>query len=210
MAVEQQILDLPFKNSQASGAIAQFSVVHFDVTTPFGAVAPGNANAGPIAGINLSRDVDPNTGALLSTVQPGSSMEVRILGVSRVSVTGATTIGAPLYVANTSGQVANTRQAAGSDTAGPVVGYGMEAGTALGDIVSCYLTPALQPAFKRVTGSVAASQLSVPHGLGYTPQTVIIKPRGNAVIWESQAADATNVYLTASVAGPTNADVFVA
>jgi parallel beta-helix repeat protein len=64
--------------------------------------------------------------------------------------------------------------------------------------------------FKKVAGSITNVQTSVAHGLGYQPVKVLIKPKGNAVIWESAAADPTNVYLTASVAGPTACDVFVA
>jgi len=207
MAVEEQILDLSFKNT-SGGTIPQFSVVHYDSTNAFGAVPPANANAGPVAGVNLSTDVNSTTGALTSSVQAGSSMQVRMIGVSRVIVAGATVIGAPLYVQGSSGKVDDAR--AGTDLGGSCIGIGMEAGTADGDLISCYLLPGIQPAFKKLAASVANSQASVAHGLPYVPQTVLVVPKGNAVIWISQAADGTNVYLTGSVAGPTNADVYVA
>lgn len=206
MAVEQQILDLSFKNT-SGGTIPQFSVVHYDLTNAFGAVPPGNANAGPVVGINQSRDVDPTTGALTSSVQANSGMQVRVLGVSRVIVSAATVIGVPLYVSGSNGQVSN---AAGAFPGGGMIGFGQEAGTTGGDIVSVYLAPSLQPALKKLTGSITASQVSVAHGLGYTPTVALIKPKANATFWESAAADATNVYITSSSAGPNACDVFVA
>lgn len=59
----------------------------------------------------------------------------------------------------------------------------------------------------RLSKAIGVTQTTVAHSLGYTPSVVIIKPKGNAVVWESAAADATNVYLTASAA--TTVDIFV-
>lgn len=50
---------------------------------------------------------------------------------------------------------------------------------------------------------VGAAQVAVAHGLGTTPQAVIIEMTSNGAIWQSQAADATNVYLTAAAANTT-------
>lgn len=58
--------------------------------------------------------------------------------------------------------------------------------------------------------AVSNVQLAIPHGLGRAPNFVGLRPQGNAVFWESQAADNTNVYVTASVVGPTNLIVVVA
>lgn len=47
---------------------------------------------------------------------------------------------------------------------------------------------------------VGASQTSIAHGLGYTPTQISLTPQSNANIWQSATADATNIYLTSSVA----------
>lgn len=61
---------------------------------------------------------------------------------------------------------------------------------------------------KLTAQTIQITQTSIAHGLGATPSVVIISPRGVSFIYESQAADATNVYLTA--AGVTTADIYVA
>jgi hypothetical protein len=48
--------------------------------------------------------------------------------------------------------------------------------------------------------SVGTTQTTIAHSCGYAPSVIVIKPKGNATVWQSQAADATNVYLTASTA----------
>lgn len=52
---------------------------------------------------------------------------------------------------------------------------------------------------KTLTATIEATQTTVAHGLGYTPTSVSIVPGADARVWQSAAADATNVYLTASV-----------
>jgi len=61
---------------------------------------------------------------------------------------------------------------------------------------------------KLANQSIGTTQTAIPHGLGYTPNIVIIKPKSNAVIWESKDADSTYIYLTASAAA--TADIYVA
>jgi hypothetical protein len=46
--------------------------------------------------------------------------------------------------------------------------------------------------------TIGTSQTAVAHGLGYVPTEVSVLPRADARVWRSAAADATNVYLTAS------------
>ena len=60
----------------------------------------------------------------------------------------------------------------------------------------------LSPAGLRKFPSYAlgVTQLAIAHGLGYTPTQVQAVAKANSIAWESQAADATNIYLTASVA----------
>src|SRR5260370_6347414 len=105
MAIEHQILDLTFKNT-SGGSIAQFSVVAYDTTNAFGAVPVGNANAGPICGINQSRGVDSN-GALQTSAQSNDPMQIRVLGVSRGLANGVTVVGSPLYAQAISGAGTN-------------------------------------------------------------------------------------------------------
>lgn len=55
---------------------------------------------------------------------------------------------------------------------------------------------------------VGAAQVAIPHGMAVAPRLVIIEPTSAGQIWQSQAADATNVYLTADAAARTcNVDV---
>ena len=56
--------------------------------------------------------------------------------------------------------------------------------------------------------TIQITQTTIAHGLSGTPSVVIISPRGVSFVYESQAADATNVYMTA--AGVTTADIYVA
>ena len=59
---------------------------------------------------------------------------------------------------------------------------------------------------KTVTATIGTSQTTVAHGLGYTPTVVSILTKANANVWQSAVADATNVYLTSSVAS-TSVDI---
>jgi hypothetical protein len=61
---------------------------------------------------------------------------------------------------------------------------------------------------KLTAQTIQVTQTTIAHGLGGTPTVVIISPRGVSFVFESQAADGTNVYLTA--AGITTADIYVA
>jgi parallel beta-helix repeat protein len=51
--------------------------------------------------------------------------------------------------------------------------------------------------FRKVAATVGPSQVSVPHGLPYTPQAMTITMRSPGTVWQSAPSDATNVYLTA-------------
>jgi copper homeostasis protein CutC len=74
------------------------------------------------------------------------------------------------------------------------------------------LTSAQRPAAAGLTKlsgqTIQVTQTTIAHGLGSTPSVVIISPRGVSFVYESQEADATNVYMTA--AGITTADIYVA
>jgi hypothetical protein len=59
--------------------------------------------------------------------------------------------------------------------------------------------------------TIGTTQVSVAHGLGYTPTQVVIVPTTSPAtgsVWRSAASDATNCYLRATAAGIT-CDVFV-
>lgn len=51
--------------------------------------------------------------------------------------------------------------------------------------------------------TVGAAQVAVPHGLPRTPAVVVIEMTSAGQIWQSAAADAINVYLTADAAART-------
>lgn len=61
---------------------------------------------------------------------------------------------------------------------------------------------------KLTSQTIQVTQTTIAHGLGGTPSVVIISPRGVSFVYESQAADSVNVYMTA--AGITTADIYVA
>jgi hypothetical protein len=52
-------------------------------------------------------------------------------------------------------------------------------------------------AFRRLTATVGASQVSLPHGLPYAPRSVQIVRTSAGQVWKSAAADANNIYLRA-------------
>lgn len=70
--------------------------------------------------------------------------------------------------------------------------------------ISAHLA-ALWAALAKSTGTatVNATQTAIPHGLGKTPEVVLITMTGPGQVWESQAADSTNIYLTADADGRT-------
>lgn len=74
------------------------------------------------------------------------------------------------------------------------------------------LTAAQRPAGAGLTKlsaqTIQITQTTIAHGLSGTPSVVIISPRGVSFVFESQNADATNVYMTG--AGVTTADIYVA
>jgi hypothetical protein len=55
-----------------------------------------------------------------------------------------------------------------------------------------------------VVAGLSEGENSVPHGLIRQPRKVQIEPTSSVVIYEYQAADATNLYLDASAAGGCN------
>ena len=61
---------------------------------------------------------------------------------------------------------------------------------------------------KLTAQTIQVTQTTIAHGLGGTPTVVIISPRGVSFVYESAAADGTNVYMTA--AGITTCDIYVA
>lgn len=50
------------------------------------------------------------------------------------------------------------------------------------------------------SGTVGASQATVAHGLSYTPKIYAVVMVTAGTMWQSQAPDATNIYLTADAA----------
>lgn len=63
--------------------------------------------------------------------------------------------------------------------------------------------------FKKLENvSIGTTQTAIAHGLGRPPLFVSVLPYASANVWQSAAADNSNIYLTASVA--VNADIYVA
>lgn len=216
MAVEAQVFDWTFKNTDstggpnANGDLPQFAATMYDTANAFGCVNAGSTGAGPVIGINQSKGIDPTTGAITANVKTGQSCEVRLEGLSRAAVSGATGIGQPLSVQNTSGQVGG----GAGPYSGGLVGYGIEAGGVAGDIITLLINPGLQPALKQlgtvaaplVANAVAGTQNAHAHGLGYIPHIVLLVSAGatgTGVVYLSAAADATNIYEKNTVASGT-------
>ncbi len=75
-------------------------------------------------------------------------------------------------------------------------------------IITAAQRPAGAGLTKLAAQTIQITQTTIAHGLSGTPTVVIISPRGVSFVFESQAADGTNVYMTA--AGVTTADIYVA
>ena len=59
------------------------------------------------------------------------------------------------------------------------------------------------------TSGTAGTETTHAHGAGTTPRCYVILPRGNGIVYESKAADQTNIYLKGSAASlPFTALVF--
>lgn len=154
---------------------------------------PGAANAGEFIGITLD-----------SVLTAGDSIPVVLQGTAWVQAAGAISAGSAVVIANALGQV----ESAAGVTAPNVVGIALSSTQNAGDIVLIEIHSGPQlvasSVVKKLAGLAANAtvdtQSAYPHGLPYVPTTVLVTPKGNGVVWESQAADATNVYFTASVA----------
>lgn len=59
------------------------------------------------------------------------------------------------------------------------------------------------PFHRLASQTVGTTQVSVPHGLPYAPRSVVVTMTSAGQVWQSAAADTTNVYLTADAAGRT-------
>lgn len=193
--------DITMRNTD-SIVIPQFGVVCFDITNPDGVVLFGSANAGAILGVNQSKGIDPVTGAITAGVQIGQSLQVRNQGVTRVIASAACAVGQPQGGA-----------AAGQVGPGGGLGFAMEAAAIAGDIIPLLLNPGDAFAYKQL-GTFAAplvanvtpnTQSSFPHGLGYAPTSlIIVGTQGTAgQVNQSQASDATNIFVKSPVASAT-------
>lgn len=159
-------------------------------TADYHVTLPAAANAAGFIGVAL----DSNEAA-------GESVPVVIMGTVWVPAAGAITAGNALVIANATGQV----EAVGSTTAPNIIGTALSSTTTAGDLVLMEIQGNLpliaSSLLKKVSGTTnatAGTQDSYPHGLPYIPTTVIVTPKGNGIVYETQAADATNIYLTGS------------
>jgi len=76
-----------------------------------------------------------------------------------------------------------------------------------GDLDAVAIAPAPASATLNVTAPTAGNFV-ISHGLGVVPASVDIEMTSSGAIWQTQASDATNLYLSASDANVT-ADVYV-
>lgn len=60
-----------------------------------------------------------------------------------------------------------------------------------------------------ITGLTAASANTIPHNLPFTPSIVIMAPGANGLWGQTQAPDATNIYITVGTGGATAGTVWV-
>lgn len=143
-------------------------------------------------------------GFTLDSADSGDSVPVVMLGTAWCTAAGAINAGDYVVIANAQGQVESGQ--------GNVVGIALSTTTQAGDYVLVYIapTPGANDLAKvsGTTDATAETQEAYAHGLGYTPTTVLVTPKGNGVVYESQAADATNIYLSASAAS-INFDAYV-
>lgn len=172
--------------------IPQFVAV-VQSSADYHATLPGAANAGEFLGITL----DTNEAI-------GESIPVVLQGTAWVQASGAITAGSPVVIANAQGQI----EAASGVTAPAVIGTALSSTFNAGDIALIQIhseAPLIASSVLKKLAGLAASatvdtQTAYPHGLPYIPTTVLATAKGNGVLWESQTADATNVYFSASVA----------
>jgi len=172
--------------------IGQFLAV-VQSTADYHTALPAAANAGGFIGVTL----DANTAA-------GESVPVVLMGTAWVQAAGAIVAGDPLVIANATGQVG----VASAVTAPNVIGIALSTATTAGDIVLMQIgaeAPLVASSMLKKLPGLAANatidtQTAYPHGLPYTPTTVLVTAKGNGIVWESQAVDATNVYFSATVA----------
>ena len=175
----------------ADAAVNQFQAI-VQSATDYHATNPVGANAGEFVGITLDSAAE------------GESVPVVQLGTAWCQAAGAISSGQFVSIANAQGQI----QAGGSN----IIGIALSTTTAAGDYCLVYISPTPGTnSLKKVSGTTNAAsgtQNAYAHGLGYVPTTVLVTPKGNGVVYESQAADATNIYLSASAAS-INFDAYV-
>lgn len=115
------------RSSEPTNTIAQFQVVCLDTTTAGGVVRPDSANAGKVAGINVStgKQSDGTSGVGIP-VQPGNTCRVACDRVEKAQVKSGVTvaIGDSIYAAAAdAGVVTNVA------TSNKFVGVALEAST---------------------------------------------------------------------------------
>lgn len=132
---------------------------------------------------------------------------VRMLGNTYVKAVGAITVGSPLVIGDANGYVDQASNVAGAQQ---IVGYALSTAAANGDLILMAIANNVRQA-KKLTGTTnatAGTSTAVAHGLGYTPTKVLLTARGNGVVYEDTAADATDIHVSASAAS-INFDAYV-
>lgn len=142
-------------------------------------------------------------GGFLGVVQEdqsnGLTARVRMLGITYVKAAGAISAGTPLVIGGTNGYVDSWLNQPGAQQ---IIGVALTTAAANGDLILMAVSQAhrLEKKLTGTTNATANTQNTYPHGLGYIPNKVMLTPRGNGVVYESAAADATNIYVSASAA----------
>lgn len=183
-------------------AVLVETVIADAALTEFQAVVQGASDG---HGTNPSgAGVGKFVGVTIDAASAGDTAPVVQLGTVWVQAAGAISAGDYVGIANAQGQLQTAY--------GNTIGIALSTTTSAGDYVLVYLSPSASGTnLKKVSGTTnatAGTQDAIPHGLGYAPSIVLITNKSNGVVYESQAADATDIYVTGSAVS-LNFDAFV-
>ena len=153
-------------------------------------------------------DIIASTAAIGSAEIASSAIVATHIGAGEIGSTALAT-GAVVAAKLGAGAVGSAALGAGAVVAAKI-GAGAVGSAALGDdavtgakIANDGVIASTKIDFLSGTSAIGTVETDIAHGLAQTPSFVLIYPQSNTVIWESTAADGTNIKLTGSAAGTT-------